>query len=110
MTRQRGEGKASPPTEVADAVQAAALGVRGVAGMHGGAFGEAATYLPGRTVKGVQLRPGEAIVHVILAWDAPAQKTAERVRAAVTAITHTRVDVVVEDVAAPLGRTVSTES
>jgi hypothetical protein len=101
---------ASPPTEIADTVQAAVLGVPGVAGMHGGAFGEAATYLPGRTVKGVQLRAGEAIVHIILAWEAPAQKTAERVRAVVTAITHTRVDVVVEDVAAPLGRTVSAES
>lgn len=110
MTGQPGEGAAPPPTEISDVVQAAVLGVPGVAGLHGGAFGEAATYLPGRTVKGVQLRPGSAVVHVILAWGAPVQETADKVRAAVTAITHTPVDVVVEDVADPLGRTAPAET
>lgn len=90
------------PVELADAVQAAVLSVPGVAGLHGGAFGEAATYLPGRIVPGVQLRPGGTTVHVVLAWGVPVMETADRVRAAVTQITRTRVDVVVGDVAAPL--------
>ncbi len=113
MTLQPGTGlEATPaaaepteaqPVEIADAVRVAVLGVPGVAGLHGGAFGEAATYFPGRTVKGIQVRPEITTVHVVLAWDALATETSARVRAAARAVTHTPVDVVVEDVAAPAG-------
>ncbi|MGN6523304.1 MAG: hypothetical protein ACTHMZ_08920, partial [Actinomycetes bacterium] len=71
---------------MADAVAAAVLLVPGVAGLHPGAFGEAATHLPGRTVRGVQLRSGSTTVHVVLEWGAPAQTTAERVREAVAGL------------------------
>jgi hypothetical protein len=87
--------------ETADAVRAAVLGVPGVAGLHGGAFGEVATHYPGRSVPGVQVRPQSTTVHVVLDWGVPAQATATLVRAAVTGITHTPVDVVVADVTAP---------
>lgn len=98
---------AEASAEVSDAVEAAVLGVPGVAGLHGGAFGEAATYLPGRTVPGVQVRPASTTVHVVLEWGVPVQQAADRIRAAVTPITHTPVDVVVEDVAPPVATTVS---
>ncbi|MEW1952774.1 hypothetical protein [Terrabacter sp. NPDC080008] len=95
----------APSPETADAVAAAVLAVPGVVRLHGGAFGEAATYFRGRTVQGVQARPGSTTVHVVLAWAAPAQETAALVRAAVTAITHGPVDVVVADIADPVDAT-----
>jgi hypothetical protein len=92
-------GSAAP--ETADLVREAVLAVPGVAGLHGGTFGEAATYLPGRKVEGVRVRPGLTEVHIVLAWDVPVQPTADAVRAVVTVVTGTAVDVVVQDVAAP---------
>ncbi|NUR81990.1 MAG: hypothetical protein HOQ21_16340, partial [Dermatophilaceae bacterium] len=72
-----------PSAETVDVIEAAVLGVPGVAGLHGGAFGEAATHFPGRTVQGVQVRPDGATVHLVLSWDARADETANRVRAVV---------------------------
>ncbi|MFD1056062.1 hypothetical protein [Terrabacter terrigena] len=54
-------------------------------------------------MKGIQVRPEVTTVHVVLAWDASAAETAAKVRAAARAVTHTPVDVVVEDVLAPGG-------
>ncbi len=110
MTGQPGEGSPPQPAELADAVEAAVLSVPGVAALHGGAFGEAATYLAGRKVTGVQLRPGTTTVHVVLTYGVPVRETADRVRAVVSAITHTPVDVVVEDVATPLETAVSRDT
>lgn len=105
MTGQPGAGRQLPSAETAEAVRAVVLAVPGVAGLHAGAFGEAATHFAGRSVKGIQLRPDSTTVHVVLGWDAPADETAARVRSAVSAVTHTSVDVVVEDVAFPPGMT-----
>lgn len=115
MTGEPGAGgNLAPPesasTEMADAVAAVVLLVPGVAGLHPGAFGEAATHLPGRTVRGVQLRSGSTTVHVVLEWGAQAQTIAERVREAVAALTHGSVDVVVADVATPGETTKARES
>ncbi|MFD4183444.1 hypothetical protein ACFWPB_20405, partial [Rhodococcus sp. NPDC058514] len=46
---------AAQETEPADLIADAVLAVPGVAGLHGGMFGEVATYLPGRRVLGVAL-------------------------------------------------------
>lgn len=89
--------------EVADAVRAAVLAVPGVADLHSGSYGEVATYLPGRKVAGVRVRPERTEVHVVLDWGAPALTTADAVRGAATAITATAVDVHVQDFAAPPG-------
>lgn len=86
---------------MADRVRDAVLAVPGVADLHGGAFGEVATYLAGRVVKGVQLRRDAASVHVVLNWNTPARPTAQTIRAAVEPIVGTPVDVVVEDYAPP---------
>lgn len=87
---------------LADQVAAAVCAVPGVVGMQAGAFGEAATYLPGRRVEGVQIHSGTCSVHVVLAWGAPVLATADLVRAVVGALVTTIVDVTVDDVAAPL--------
>jgi len=92
-----------PAQSLADAVREAVLRVDGVAGTHTGTFGEVATYLPGRRVEGVRLRPDGAEVHVVLAWGAPVGATADAIRAAVAPLTGATVDVVIQDVAAPPG-------
>ena len=89
------------PAEIADRVAEAALSVPGVDSLHGGAFGEAATYLPGRRVAGVRLTDNATEVHVVLRLDAPVLQTADRVRDAISPLVGGRVDVVVEDVVEP---------
>lgn len=89
------------PPELADLVAAAALGVPGVAGLHAGSFGEAATYLPGRRVPGVRLRDDIAEVHVTVVYGAPVLQTAEKVRAAVGPLVSTPVEVSIEDIVPP---------
>jgi len=69
-----------------------------VADLHIGAFGEVATYLPGRRVEGVQIRTDHCSVHIVLYWGSPVLETADRVRSAVSPLVGTRVDVTVEDV------------
>ena len=70
--------------------------------MHTGAFGEVATYLPGRRVAGVRLLPDLCEVHVVLAWGTSVRDAAAAIRAAVAgAGVHTRVDVTIEDVVTP---------
>ncbi len=78
----RGTADPSPAprgVELADEVAAAVLSVDGVVGLHGGMFGEAATYLPGRRVTGVRLGENATEVRLTLAsatWDLP-KKTDE---------------------------------
>jgi len=91
------------PTGVvlADQVAAAVLAVRGVIGLHGGMFGETATYLPGRRVPGVRLTEDVTDIHLSLAYGSPIAATAQQVRTAVAALVTGPVNVTVEDVAPP---------
>jgi len=91
------------PTGVvlADRVAAAVLTVRGVIGLHGGMFGETATYLPGRRVPGVRLTEDVTDIHLSLAYGSPIAATAQQVRDAVAGLVPGPVDVTVEDVAPP---------
>lgn len=89
---------AQSPEQLADRVAAAVSRVPGVVGLHGGAFGEAATYLPGRRVAGVRLTDAVAEVHITVVYGTPVDETAEKVRAAVTPLVTTPVDVRVEDI------------
>lgn len=91
-------GPSSAADDLADRVAAAVRAVAGVADLHTGAFGEVATHLPGRRVGGVQIRTDHCAVHVVLYWGAPVLATADRVRAVVTPLVGTRVDVTIEDV------------
>ncbi len=90
-----------PRVELADQVAAAVLTVRGVTGLHGGMFGETATYLPGRRVPGVRLTEDVTDIHLTLTYGAPVFATAQQVRTAVAALVPGPVNVTVEDVAPP---------
>ncbi|WP_380168885.1 hypothetical protein [Jannaschia sp. R86511] len=75
------------------------LRVRGVADLHAGAYGEAATHLPGRKVTGVRLREGQPTeVHIVLRFGAAVLPTAQAVRETVTRVTGGPVEVWVQDV------------
>ena len=84
--------------ELADVIAAAVTAVDGVADLHGGMFGEAATYLPGRRVPGIRLAEDGTEVHVSLLFGYPLRSTAEAVRDAVAPLVTGPVHVTVEDV------------
>ncbi len=92
------------PQAVATAVEAC----RSVSRLSGGIAGEAATYLPGKRVNGVRIRPGGVAVNVVAHWDWSAEQVATEVRAAVrTAAAASgapvgRVDVTIDDVEVPV--------
>jgi uncharacterized alkaline shock family protein YloU len=87
----------------ADLVAAAVTAVPGVAALHGGMFGEVATYLPGHRVPGIRVNTdGVTEIHVTLLYGASVRDTAAMVRDAAAAVVGGVVDVTVEDmVAAP---------
>jgi len=64
---------------IATAVQAA----RDISGLDGGRYGEIATYLPGRRVNGVRIRPESVTIGVIGRYPATATDIDACVRAAV---------------------------
>lgn len=90
----------APRVELVDQVAAAVLAVPGVAALHGGTFGEAATYLPGRRVRGVRLGEDGTDIHLALVFGTPVQAVAENVRAAVAGLVTAPVHVTVEDIVA----------
>lgn len=96
-----------PAVELSDVVAAAARSVPGVFDLHGGAFGEVASYLPGRRVTGVRLTPQRCEVHVVVIWGAPVLETAHHVQSVVAALVDTPVDVTVEDIVDPSAATSS---
>jgi hypothetical protein len=81
-------------------IEAAVLRVEGVAALHGGAFGEIGTYLPGHRVPGIRLveQPERAIDIHIVAESAPSMlAAAAAVRHEVHRLTGLPVIVTVED-------------
>lgn len=84
--------------EIADDIATAVLNVPGVAALHGGMFGEVATYLPGRRVTGVRILEDKVEVHVCVLMGAPIRDTAAAIRATASAVADLPVDVTVEDV------------
>jgi hypothetical protein len=85
-------------SELVDRIAAAVTGVEGVADLHAGMFGEAATYLPGRRVAGIRIGEHGTEVHVSLVFGHPLRPTAEAVRDAVAGVVPGPVHVTVEDV------------
>ena len=83
-----------------DAVAAATLACRAVAGLHAGSPPFVATYLPGRRVVGVRADDEHVLVSVVLARGASVQSLEKQVRAALAPLVPGRVvDVHVADVA-----------
>ncbi len=67
----------------ADRIAAAVQANRDVAGLDGGRYGEIATYLPGRRVSGVRIRPESVTIGVIGRYPSTATEIDAGVRAAV---------------------------
>jgi len=85
-----------------DRIAAAVLACPLVAGLHGGRFGEAATYLPGRRVAGIRVTATEVFVHVTGRYPATVRQIGDAVQAC--AGTHTAdlpLTVTVEDLDLP---------
>ena len=87
-----------------DAVAERAGKCRSVARLSGGQFGEVATFLPGRRVRGVRVADSYVEVHVVACWGASVPDVAADVRAALGPITAgLPIDVHVDDVDLPDG-------
>ncbi|MFW0785091.1 hypothetical protein AAFP35_11255 [Gordonia sp. CPCC 206044] len=89
-----GQGSRSLAEQVADAV----LAVPGVTGLHGGLFGEVATYLPGGRVSGVALSDDHGEVHLVVGLDQDLRSVAEDARDAAERLTGSPVSVTIEDI------------
>lgn len=94
----QGASGEAPDRDLSETIADAVLAVTGVAGLHGGMFGEAATYLPGRRVSGVRMNQQGTEIHVTLAFGAPIRGTAEEVRRVVSPLAPGPVHVTVEDI------------
>ncbi|GLY06586.1 MULTISPECIES: hypothetical protein [Actinoplanes] len=92
------EHRAGPVAVTVDAIVRAVLAVPGVVRLHGGPFGEAGTYLPGRRVPGIRLGDDRAEVHVTVTGRVPLTATARLVHAAVAPLVTVPVHVRIEDV------------
>ncbi|MGW0042803.1 hypothetical protein [Rhodococcus sp. NPDC003348] len=88
-------------TTDAEVVAAQALTVPGVCELHGGMFGEVATYLPGRRLLGVRVTDTECAVHVVVAYPHNVVEVAQAVHRVVEPLVAVPVTVTVEDVALP---------
>jgi hypothetical protein len=85
-----------------DDVAAAVRGCAGVSGLHGGQYGEVATYLPGRVVEGVVVGGGRVRVQVRSRWGLEAPLLAARITAVLAPLTGDYpVDVVIADIDDP---------
>ena len=87
-----------------DAVAAAVLGCAGVAGLDGGRFGEVASYLPGRQVRGVVVSGGRVKVQIRSRWGVPVPELVALITTILMPLTGPRpVDVVIADIDDPPG-------
>ncbi|NIL74834.1 MULTISPECIES: Asp23/Gls24 family envelope stress response protein [Rhodococcus] len=84
--------------DLSEALARTVTATDGVAGLHGGMFGEVATYLPGRRVAGIRLDHNGIDIHISLLAGAPVRETADAVRRAVHAVADGPVHITVEDV------------
>ena len=105
-------GPAPGPDVDPDVVAAVVAACPGVARLSAGPVGEVATYLPGRRVAGVRVRPDAVEVHVVGWYGPAAAEIAGQVRVAVRTVAGPLpVDVVIDDldvggagvIAAPAG-------
>ena len=91
--------------ELADRIAAAVTGCPDVAGLTQTPGIPVATYLPGRTVAGVAVRPAEVEICVAARYGPPLPQVAAQVRQAVEPLVPGRVvDVVIADITSPQER------
>jgi len=101
MTK-RNEYPLDEVAELADRIAATVIGCPDVAGLTQRPGVPVATYLPGRTVSGVAVRPAEVEICVAARYGPSLTQVAEQVRHAVEPLVPDRaVDVVIGDIAPP---------
>ena len=95
----RGDRTLDAVAELADRIAAAVTGCPDVAGLTQVPGIPVATYLPGRTVSGVAVRPAEVEICVVARYGLPLPEVAAQVRQAVEPLVPGRVvDVVIADI------------
>jgi hypothetical protein len=88
----------------ADAVAAATIGCRWVAGLSPGPFGDVASYLPHRRIVGVRVTEDHLEVRIVALWGPPLSRVGEEVRAAVRPVAgNLPVEVFIDDIEFPSG-------
>ena len=98
----RGDRTLDGVAELADRIAAAVTRCPGVARLTQIPDMPVATYLPGRTVSGVAVRPAEVEICVVARYGPPLPQIAAQVRQAVEPLVPGRVvDVVIGDIAPP---------
>jgi hypothetical protein len=101
----RGDQPLSEVAELADRIAAAVTRCPDVAGLTQNPGIPVATYLPGRTVSGVAVRPAAVEICVVARYGPPLARVATQVRQAVAPLAPGRVvDIVIGDVAPPRAR------
>lgn len=99
---ERGGWPLDEVAALADRIAATVIGCPDVAGLTENPGVPVATYLPGRTVSGVAVRPAEIEICVVARYGPPLALVAAQVRQAVEPLVPGRaVDVVIGDIAAP---------
>jgi hypothetical protein len=85
-----------------DAVFGAVQACAGVSGLSGGLFGEVGSYLPGRRVPGVIVRPDSVQVQVVARWGATTRDLLRQITCVLTPLVKGRqVEIVVADIDDP---------
>jgi hypothetical protein len=98
----RGDRTLDAVAELADRIAAAVTRCPDVAGLTQMPGMPVATYLPGRTVSGVAVRPAEVEICVVARYGPPLPQVAAQVRRAVEPLVPGRmVDVVIADIILP---------
>ena len=101
----RGDRAPDVLAELADRIAAAVTGCPDVAGLTQIPGTPVATYLPGRTMSGVAVRPAEVEICVVARYGPPLPQVAAQVRQAVEPLVPGRVvDVVIADITSPQAR------
>jgi len=86
----------------ADRVSTAVLACPDVIDVSAGAFGEIRSYLPGRSVPGVQVDEDRVEVHVVARYGPPLRNVADQIRRAVAPLLAGRtLQISVDDIALP---------
>ena len=81
-----------------DPIVAAVLACPLVVGLHGGRYGQVATYLPGRRVTGIRITEDEVAIHLVACYPSAMDQVAAQVRSAVAPFTAgLAVHVTIED-------------
>jgi hypothetical protein len=99
---ERGEQPLDEVAELADRIATTVIRCCDVAGLTQSPGFPVATYLPGRTVSGVAVRPAEIEICVVARYGTPLARVAAQVRQAVEPLAPGRaVDIVIGDIALP---------